>query len=122
LDPARGPNIYKARDVQKPRSKKIEDIVVPVPATKEHPAQIAKLTRDEVICTILEQEWSGLITPAMKADILGRVEEMRRAIKAALQRANAVELVNEPQVAAKMLSYVLGVSVEAGAQAGSRPQ
>lgn len=119
-DEARGNGIFKARDVTKARTKKIEDIVVVVQPTKEHPAQIAKLTKDVETGTILEQEWSGMITPAMKADMLSRVEEVRRAVKSALQRANAVELPTEPVVGAKLYSYVLGVSVGADANAGAR--
>lgn len=122
LDEQRGGGIFKARDVTKDRTKKIEEIVVPVPATKEHPAQMMKLVKDVVVGTILEQEWSGMITPAMKAEILSRVEEIRRAVKSALQRANAVELPVEPVVGATLYSYALGVSVGADAQAGARPQ
>lgn len=121
VDTARGGGIYKARDVTKARTKKVEDIIVVVQPTKEHPAQIAKMVKDVEVGAILEQEWSGMITPATKAEILSRIEDVRRALKSALQRANATELPLEPVVGAKLFSYVLGVSVGADAQAGARP-
>ena len=106
-DEARGAGIYKARDVSKARTKKIEDFVVVVPATPEHPAQVAKVNKDVVTGSIAEQEWSALITPADKARLLDRAEELRRAVKAALHRANAIELSSLPTCGKRLFDYVL---------------
>ena len=110
-DESRPAGIFKARDVNKTRTKKVLKHTVVVPPTDKHPAQVAQTTEDEPIGTILEQEWSGLLTPVQKADMLARAEELRRAVKAALQRANAVELPVEPTCGKQMFEYVLDVKL-----------
>ena len=96
LDPAKGfsedtstgDGIFKAREVLKDSTKKVEEYVVVVQPTKEHPAQTAKVTKDIKAGTILEQEWSSLITPSTKADLLTRAEILFRAVTQARSRAN----------------------------------
>ncbi len=116
LDPAKGfrpdadkgKNIYRARDVTKSRTKKVQRHIVVVPPTTEHPAQVAVVNEDIVTGAIQEQEWSGLIMPAHKAQMLERTEELRRSIKAALHRANAVELdATVKPCGQKMFDYVI---------------
>lgn len=107
-DPDKGKYIYRARDVNKKRTKKVQKHIVVVPATVEHPAQVAVVNEDIETGTIQEQEWSGLIIPAHKAQMLERAEELRRAIKAALHRANAVELTATPTpVGQKIFDYLI---------------
>lgn len=88
LDSAQRPGVFRAREVTKVRTQKIEKHIVIVQATKEHPAQTALVKEDIPVGTILEQEWSSLITVAAKGDILDRVESLLRAIKKARARAN----------------------------------
>jgi hypothetical protein len=116
LDPAKGfkpdedkgPGVYRARDVTKTRTKKVERFVTVAAATEQHPAQIAKVTEDIAVGTIVEQEWSALVTPARKSLLLERSDELQRAIKAALQRANAVDLPAElSECGRKLFEYVL---------------
>lgn len=115
LDPAKGfkpaadkgASVYAAREVKKTRTKKVEDYIVVVPATTEHPAQVAKVTKDIDIGVISELEWSGLITPAQKADMLNRAEELRRAFKMARSRANEAAAAND-KIASKMFDFVFG--------------
>lgn len=114
LDPAKGfredtsrPGIYQAREVVKTRTRKVQEPLVLFPATKEHPAQTQLVSVDRPAGTIREQEWSGLITPAIKSDLLARTEELRRATKQALQRANAVEVT--PRSCGKVVfDFILG--------------
>lgn len=91
-DTERGANIYKARDVMKSRTHKVTKPITLAAATPEHPAQVQLVPSDEVIGKITEQEWSSLITPARKAELISKAEELQRACKAALHRANSVEL------------------------------
>lgn len=117
LDPAkgfqpdtdRGEGIYKARDKRTQRTQKVQKPLVLYPATAEHPAQTQILSVDEPAGTVLEQEWSGLITPAQKGDMLERCETLRRAVKQALSRANAVEADQSIKVGEKLLKYVFGI-------------
>lgn len=88
LDKDTGDGIYKARNVEKDSTRKVEEFVVVVQPTKEHPAQTAKVTKDIKAGTILEQEWSSLITPSLKADLLTRSETLFRAVTQARSRAN----------------------------------
>lgn len=91
-DPDQGTNIYRARDVSKVRTKKSPRVITLAVATVEHPTQAQLITEDVPVGKVLEQEWSGLISPSQKGDLLERAEELRRAIKSARQRANDVEL------------------------------
>jgi hypothetical protein len=91
-DPARPTGIYKAIEVSKKRTKKTFVPLVLAQATKEHPAQVKEGYEDLPIGDVLEQEWSSLITPKTKGDMLARVEEVARSVKAARMRANGVEV------------------------------
>jgi hypothetical protein len=115
LDPAkgftedkdRGNGVYVAREVRKRRTQKEQIPLVLYPHSDKHPAQTQLITKDVEVGTIVEQEWSGLVTPAVKSRMLERVEELRRAVKQARARANDVQ-VEEVNVGAAMLGYVFG--------------
>lgn len=92
LDPARPAGTYKARAVRKTRTQKVEEHVVVVQPTDKHPAQVVKESKDIVTGTIEELEWSSLITPAAKAKVLERGEDLLRAITKARMRANGQEI------------------------------
>jgi hypothetical protein len=114
LDPAkgftpdreRGEHIYKAREIRKTRTKKIPVRFVKAEATDKHPAQVDILSSDEPIGTILELEWSGLITPAQKSEILDRADRLRRAIKEARARANRVDVKADLKIGRTLLDFV----------------
>lgn len=100
LDPAKGfaqdtsreKGIYKAREVTKNRTRKEQRPLVLYPATDKHPAQTQLVTEDVPVGTILEQEWSALLTPATKGDLLERTEILLRAVKKARARANELDI------------------------------
>lgn len=119
LDPARGfvvdsthakatDGVFKARDVHKSRTQKVKETITLAPATEHHPAQVSLIDIDRVIGTVDEQEWSGLITPAAKAELIDRVEIMARAVKAARSRANNVAVDTTKVIGAKLVGYILG--------------
>ena len=106
-DDQKGDGYYKAMDVAKARTKKEFKPVVMVPATKEHPAQVEKLYEDVAIGTIQEQEWSSIITPARKADVLERLDKLSRAVKKARARANEQKVdVADAKIGKALLDYV----------------
>ena len=76
------------------------------PTTKEHPGTAQLITKDIETGKITEREWSGLITPSEKADMLTRAEELARAVKQARQRANDVVLPEAKPFAERFLGYV----------------
>lgn len=108
LDPDRGRGIYKAREVRKPTTKKTDTPVVLYPATKEHPAKVELKSYDVVIGHTLEQEWSGLITPAKKAELLDRSDQLLRAVMQAKAVANSQDVpdIKELRVANKLLNFL----------------
>ena len=115
LDPAKGfepdtsreAGIYKAREVLKSSTQKIQEPLTLSPATKEHPAQVQLVTKDVKVGTIQELEWSSLITPALKADLLERSEALFRAITQARSRANDIEVdAKSHKIGKVLLGYV----------------
>jgi hypothetical protein len=106
LDDSRGGDIYRAREVTKNRTQKTPKVLVKYEATKEHPAQTELLYVDLPVGTIREQEWSGLVTPATKADMLGRVEQLIRAVRRARSRANDAEVDTAKVIGKKLVNYL----------------
>lgn len=92
LDPDKGEAIFRAREDVKFRTKKTTKAIVLYPHTDKHPAQVKEVTEDEKVGTVTTLEWSGLITPVQKGQIIERVEMLARAVKKARTRANEVEV------------------------------
>lgn len=114
LDPAKGfsmdeqSKLYKAREIKKPRTTKQPKVIIKYEATKEHPAQTELYSADVVLGMIEEQEWSGLMTPADKADLLDRVEKLTRAVRSARSRANEQAVDTSKKISAPLLNYIFG--------------
>lgn len=106
-DPDRGDGIFRAREEVRTRTKKTVRPIVKYEATKEHPAQVDLIQEDIPVGQIRAQEWSGLITPAEKADMLSRAEDLRRALKTARSRANEAPAATE-KVGKALFGYVFG--------------
>lgn len=108
LDAQRTDGVYKAREVIKNRTRKEKKVLIRYEATKEHPAQTELIEQDVVIGTIRESEWSGLITPAEKSEILSRVEMLTRAVRRARSRANEQEVDLNKKIGKTLLNYIFG--------------
>lgn len=115
LDPAKGfqpdstrePGVFQARAVTKKRTKKLQEPLVLIQPTKEHPAQVQLVSKDVEVGVVQEQEWSSLITPATKSEVIERCDILLRAIKRARAKANEVELdVAGHKIGKKLLDYV----------------
>lgn len=107
-DPQRGEGIYRAREVVKNRTKKDVKVVVRYEATKEHPAQADLVPVENVVGKIYEQEWSGLISPAQKADMLDRVETLSRSVKQARARANEAPVDTSDRIGEVIFKHIFG--------------
>jgi hypothetical protein len=94
--------------VKKFKMAKVIEPLVLYPHSPEHPAQTDKISVDKPIAEVLEQEWSSLITPAQKGEMLERCEELRRAIKTATQRANSITVENSKTVGKQIFDYIIG--------------
>jgi len=75
------------------------------PATKEHPAQIAKMERTRNTGKYTLTKWSGMLTPLDKAERLNRLDQLLNAVKQARQRANSVEVKNA-SVGADLINFI----------------
>jgi uncharacterized FlaG/YvyC family protein len=116
LDPAKGfepypehkfKGVYAARPVTKERTRKSPKVITLAPPTDKHPAQVQMVTVDEPIGKIQEQEWSSLIHPSTKSDLLDRCETLIRAVTKARARANEqdIDLVGN-KIGKKLLDFI----------------
>ncbi len=129
LDPAKGfepdvtfrkSGVFKAREVTIENTTKLDIPLTLAEATKEHPAQVKLVTKDVVTGKTMTTEYSGLITPAQKADMLNRVEKLKVALKSARARANNTTIpVNRTKIGEALLNFAFfGTSP---ASAGAAP-
>jgi hypothetical protein len=94
--PEKGEHIFRTkRPVQASRTRKSYEIITLAEATKEHKAQVEKVTVDKAVGTWTTQFWSGSVTPARKAQILTRFDALIQAVKQARMRANETEVKHE---------------------------
>lgn len=113
LDPAKGfskdenRGVYVAREINKVRTKKTSKVLIKYEATKEHPAQTEVVSEDVPIGKITEQEWSGMITPLEKANILARIDSLIRSVRAARSRANEQEVDRKASIGGILLEFIL---------------
>lgn len=106
-DQEKGDGFYKAREIVKTRTKKTKTALVLYPHSDKHPAQTQLIDEDVPIGTILEQEWSALLTPALKADLVDRAEILYRAVTRARSKANEQEIdVKDKKIGKKLLDFV----------------
>lgn len=74
---------------------KTEKVLTPVimsPATDKHPAQVERVTKDEVVGRFTRIVRSGAATPQQKAALLEQVDELIIAVKEARMTANTVDV------------------------------
>ncbi len=107
-DEDRPGRVYKISEARKRfKTEKIKESKVIVQPTKEFPAQVDTWTVDKPCGTISDQIWSGMLSPAEKSDLIGRVDTILRAVKKARQRANEAEVV-DLRVGKTIVDYILG--------------
>jgi hypothetical protein len=105
--PEIGKNVYKrVHPAVTFKTRKTFRSKILVEPTKEHPAQIEKWSEDENIGKFITEAWSGMLTPAEKSDMLGRIDTLARAVKEARQRANTTEVV-KIKLAKSLMDYIL---------------
>lgn len=78
--------------------------VVLYAATDKHPAQIEKVSKDEVVGTFKRILYSGAATSKQKANLISTMDELLVAVKQARMRANSVEASKE-----KIGSTLMGI-------------
>lgn len=105
-DSSQRKGIYKsAHDIVRYKTEQTFTSKILVEPTTEHPAQIEKWTEQVPIGNFITTQWSGMITPARKSELLGRLDSLTRAIKKARMRANSTEVV-ELSVGKAIFDYI----------------
>lgn len=77
------------------------------PATKEHKAQVEKLSVDVNIGVFITDSSSSMLSPADKSKMLERVDKLIQAVKKARQRANNID-VEKAEIGGAITKYILG--------------
>jgi hypothetical protein len=106
-DPSEGDHVYKAKHPE--TALKTENVIKPFElskATKEHPAQVDKLTDQVPIGLFTRQKWTGTVSPAQKSKLLGAIDEVIRAVKQARMRANEEEVVHG-EIGEKLFDHIM---------------
>jgi hypothetical protein len=107
-DEAERPGVFKAAYAEK--ANKTEQTIqhkILVPPTDKHPAQIEKWTEQVPVGVYSNDRWSGMVSPARKAELLEKVDMLLNAVKKARQRANQAEVVKN-NIAQKFFEFIHG--------------
>ncbi len=105
-DQTQRPGLFKALYPEK--ANKTEQSIqhkVLVAPTDKHPAQIEKWTEQVPVGIYAQDRWSGMISPARKAELLERLDILLAAVKKARQRANQADVV-KGDIAQRLYNFV----------------
>ena len=85
-DITKGDDIYsRVYPEEQLRTEKIFKVQVLYEATKEHPAQVEKIPETKNVGVYKKEVWNGLLSPAEKSTILGKIDKLIQAVKKARQ-------------------------------------
>lgn len=100
-------NAYKMADPEiKMRTSKTFKHKVLYEATDKHPAQIEKWEENINTGKYVRNVWSGMISTSDKAIMLGRFDQLLRAIKKARMRANDIKVVDHNDIGEKIFNFI----------------
>jgi len=114
LDPAEewskdeGSGLFKSKERQTQKTKKIEKPVTLYEATKEHPAQTQLVTSDELIGYWYQIKMSGAMPKTKKKELLDKTAGMLRAVKFAREAANNTEIERKSKIGESVLKHIFG--------------
>lgn len=107
LDPSKGEGVYvDMLPESRFRTKKVIQHKTLYEATTEHPAQIEKWAEDIRVGKVTDTTWCSMFSPAQKAQLISRTQDLLIAVKEARQRANDQE-VTQMAVADGLIAYLL---------------
>lgn len=76
-------------------------------ATKEHPAQIDIVEVEEPIGELRAYDWTGMLSPRQKTELLEQIDKLMLAVKRARARANAADVNTSRRVSQPLLDFIL---------------
>lgn len=94
-DPTQGVGIWKLASPE--ITTKTEKTMTPVvlsPATEHHPANVVQANKDIVVDSFTENKWTGEATALQKANAIKLIDELSVEVKAARMRANMEQVVD----------------------------
>lgn len=97
--------VFKTEEEIKFRSVKRPKVIVKYEATKEHPAQTELLYLDFQVGKYETTYTSGKITPAQKASLLKKIDDLLEAVKIARSKANNID-VNNVKIGQKIFDFI----------------
>ena len=105
-DENRGKGVYATANPEETyQTEKIIDSVVLYKHTKEHPAQIKEVSKTIKTGKYTKIVWSGMLSPAEKSILLGKIDKLIRAAKQARQRANTTPVI-KATVAKELFNFI----------------
>lgn len=99
--------LYRSREIQTHRTKKIQKAIVLYDATPVHPAQTQLITEDVLAGHWKQTKYSGAISKPNKEILAEKVEKLLRAVKQAREEANSVQEVSTPEIGEALFSYLM---------------
>lgn len=106
-DTTRGENVWTLKEPeQQAKTEKTIKPFVLYEATDKHPAQVEKISDSNDVGMYKRYIWMGMMSPAEKSKLLGRLDKLLQAVKQARQRANTQEAATD-QIGAKIVRYLL---------------
>lgn len=100
------PGIFKDRNNEiRFKTEKDIEFKIAAEATKEHPAQVAQLSKTNNVGRYTVETKSGMLAPVDKAARIKRIDTLLRAVKKARQRANNV-LVGNEQIGKVLIDFI----------------
>lgn len=98
--------LWQTEELKTARTVKKEEFVTIAPATDKHPAQVAKVAKDVQEGMWVTRKLSGAIPAAEKAKMLGRIAEVKSAVKVAITVANGTSVTESPSNG--ILDFIFG--------------
>lgn len=92
-------NVLRAEPVTTIRKQRTRKYNVMVQPTEHHPAQIDIVEVDEPVGEIRTYDWTGMISPGKRSELLAQADALLEAVKRARSQANAVEIDPQQKVA-----------------------
>mgnify|MGYP001431526085 CR=1 FL=1 len=113
LDPAytwtrdENSGLFASNVVQTTRTKKVEEFVVVLQPTKEHPGKHEKVTKDVTAGTWATTKLSGALPAPRKEELTERIEKLIKAVKFAREAANGTEVKPMTSLGDAIFGYLL---------------
>lgn len=88
------------------KTTKIIRPIILAEATDKHPAQVKAIDESVEVGKYTKTVWSGRVTPAIKSEILARIDLLLECVKKARTRANHQEVIGKDGIGKTIFNYL----------------